>query len=40
MQFKIIFVDNGSTIYRIQGNNPVKVTISMLKFIKNKYGGR
>jgi hypothetical protein len=37
--FKVVFVENGTAIHKISGNNPVKICVELLKFAKKKYGG-
>jgi len=39
-RYKIIWIDNGDKIHRMSGNNPFKLLVLFVRFVKNKYGGR
>ncbi len=38
--FKILVIEHGTgTIYRVAGNNPVKLAFLVLRFVRQKFGG-
>jgi len=38
--YKIVFIENGTgTVYRVSGSNPMRLAFSVLRFVRQKYGG-
>ncbi|WP_456478192.1 hypothetical protein [Geoglobus ahangari] len=38
--FKIVLIEQGTgTVYRVKGSNPIRLAFSVLRFVRQKYGG-